>query len=98
MKLMPQVCTGTSGERSVTMGIAISAVQPSLVRRAAASHTPFQSLLMFDAEPRDVAAALLENLLLELCAERIGHEHVAGPRVAKGVEDDLEVVLVQQPR
>ncbi len=52
MKLMPQVCTGTSGDRTVTTGMAISAVHPSLVRRAAASHTPFQSLLMFDADPR----------------------------------------------
>src|SRR4029077_7557766 len=52
MKLMPQVCTGTSGDLTVTTGMAISAVHPSLVRRAAASHTPFQSLLMFDADPR----------------------------------------------
>ena len=82
----------------MTIGIAISAVQPSLVRRAAADQTPFQSRLMFDADPARVAAAFFEDLLLELRAQRVGHEHVARTRVAERVEDDLEVVFVEHAR
>jgi hypothetical protein len=48
------------------------------------------------AGPR-VAFALFGNLLLQLRPERRRDEHVAVARVVEGVEDDLEVVLVEQP-
>src|SRR5262245_9970263 len=43
------------------------------------------------------ALALIEDLLFELRAKRRGHEHVAVARIVEGVEDHLEVVLVEQP-
>jgi hypothetical protein len=42
------------------------------------------------------AFAFVEDLLLELGAERRGHEHVAVARILESVEDDLEVVFVEQ--
>jgi hypothetical protein len=72
----------------------ISAVQPSLVRCDAADQTPFQSRLMFDADPRALPPPFLEDLLFELRAQRVRHEHVAGPEVAEGVEDQLKVVFL----
>jgi len=46
MKLTPHTCSSAFGKRSVTIGIAISATQPSLVRRATTSQTPSQFRLM----------------------------------------------------
>jgi hypothetical protein len=70
----------------VVSGMAISAVQPSSVIRAATSQTPSR-----------VAFAFLRDLLLELRAERRRHEHVAVARIIEGVDDQLEVVLVEEP-
>ena len=48
MKLTPQTCPSALGKRSVTIGIAISATHPSLVRRETTSQTPSQFTLMFE--------------------------------------------------
>ena len=48
--------------------------------------------------PAPAAFALLGHLLLQLRAERAGDEHVARAAVVEGVENDLEVVLVEQPQ
>ena len=47
MKLTPQTWRAASGNRIVTIGIAISATQPQSVRCADTSHTPSQSRLTF---------------------------------------------------
>ena len=51
-KLMPQVCSSLGVKRTVLTGIEISAVQPSLMMRAAVSHTPSQLRFTFDVVPR----------------------------------------------
>ncbi len=52
MRFMPQLWDVASGKRSVTMGIAISAIQPSSVRRAETCQTPSQSRFTFDDTPK----------------------------------------------
>jgi hypothetical protein len=79
----------------VFTGIAISATQPSLTMRAALSQTPSQLRLTFDVVPRPPPSPV-EHLLLQLGAERRRQEHVAVARVVEGVDDDLEVVLVEE--
>ncbi len=51
IRFRPQLWEGRSGKRSVTIGIAISASQPSSVRRARTCQTPSQSRLTFDELP-----------------------------------------------
>ena len=77
-------------------GIAISAVQPSSVDRARRRpRSPSQLRLMLALVPRAAAFAFVEDLLLELRAERRRQEHVAVARIVEGIEDDLEVVFVE---
>ena len=52
---------------------------------------------MFAVRAAPAAFAFVEDLLFELRAERRRQEHVAVARIVEGVEDDLEVVLVEQP-
>ncbi len=49
---MPQVCSSLGRKRRVLVGMAISAVQPSLVICAAEFHTPSQLRLTFEVVPR----------------------------------------------
>ena len=44
-KLIPQVCSGLSRNRSVLKGMAISVCQPLSVRRVSTNQTPSQSRL-----------------------------------------------------
>ena len=81
------------------MGIAISAVQPFGIVPTATSQTPSQSRLTVDdvPPPGPRTLPLVRNLLLELRSVRARGEHVTGPGVVEGIEDDLKTVLVQNP-
>ena len=96
-KLTPQTCASLGTKRTVLNGIAISAVQPSLVD--ARRRVPHAVPVAIDVRRGAAAAAFafVEDLLFELGAERRRHEHVAVARIVEGVEDHLEVVFVEQP-
>ncbi len=70
MKLMPHVCSAPSAKRSVASGMAISAVQPSSVIRAATSQIPSQFLLMLElTSPSPIR--LLPSPSSEICCSSL---------------------------
>ena len=94
---MPHVCSSLDRKRSGVGGdghLRRPPVAGDLRRRVP---DPFPVAVDVRGGAAATALALVEDLLLELGAERRRDEHVAVARVLERVEDDLEVVFVEQP-